>query len=565
MRTRAWQWAAVIAGLLTLGPPGVDRTVAQTIEELKQRIEQLEQSTREQVDALKRSIEQHEAERAQERAAQEERERAYRALKEQVERQRATLDRDGEDGGVGWASFFDLQAGSKQRSEGGDPLGKDIQGNVYTSDRFRVRLGGSLRLHAQHNDTAVGEAVASALLPNPAVPGGGNTGDRDNFRAFVSRTRLNLTIQGPDTLGGRTLGFFEMDLNQNAVGVGETNAVNNNPRLRHAYLRWSFPDLLMRGDELIFTLGQTGSFADGTPDIVDYNIMLAGLGAAHRRNPRLEVLERFPLTPTVKLVASVGAERPLFDNQALGGGGSGAAASDLGSGALSEFPALSGGVGLETGRLGSGFGIGAAQFYLRTTWGEFEERFTAGTTTANFTATTNFTERTFTNQVVHGTFLLDRIGVNLTGRAMTLRLQGGGVWTRGEGRITNSEYDRRVIITSDGDLVPAQSVGGFINPIFWITDNVSIRWAGGAQYALDRDRPAATGSLIADPSGSGRNFFRVKNQQSEVSLWWTPGPFTFALAYNFTKTQFRFVSPTGGSETRENVNNKVEFISWFSF
>jgi uncharacterized membrane protein YoaK (UPF0700 family) len=26
----------------------------------------------------------------------------------------------------------------------------------------------------------------------------------------------------------------------------------------------------------------------------------------------------------------------------------------------------------------------------------------------------------------------------------------------------------------------------------------------------------------------------VNNFQSEVSLWWTPGPFTFSLGYNFT-------------------------------
>jgi len=82
---------------------------------------------------------------------------------------------------------------------------------------------------------------------------------------------------------------------------------------------------------------------------------------------------------------------------------------------------------------------------------------------------------------------------------------------------------------------------------------------------LESKRPVVTGSLIADPSGSGRQFFRVNNFQSEVSLWWTPGPFTFALAYNFTTTRFRSVNLTGGSQSRENENNKIEFISWFSF
>ncbi len=68
---------------------------------------------------------------------------------------------------------------------------------------------------------------------------------------------------------------------------------------------------------------------------------------------------------------------------------------------------------------------------------------------------------------------------------------------------------------------------------------------------MESKRPVVTGSLIADPSGSGRQFFRVNNFQSEVSLWWTPGPFTFA-------------NLTGGSQSRENENNKIEFVSWFS-
>ena len=63
---------------------------AQTIEDLKQRIQELERSTREQVEALRRLIEQREAERAQTQRSQEERERAYQVLKGEVERQSAS-------------------------------------------------------------------------------------------------------------------------------------------------------------------------------------------------------------------------------------------------------------------------------------------------------------------------------------------------------------------------------------------------------------------------------------------------------------------------------------------
>ena len=560
---RARRWGSVVALVVivaVLAPGGV---FAQSVDELRQRLQQLENSTREELESLKQLIRKGEAEREKERQAQEERERVLESLKQQVEEQRLSFEereRQFSPVPASWANFFDLQAGRKQANNDRDPLGKDIQGNVFTNDSFKVRLGGSLRLHVQHNDSPVGESVSRALLPD-AAPGGGNTGrgERENFRAFAGRSRLNLAMQGPDTLGGKTSAFFEMDFNQQANGAGEVNAVNNNPRLRHAYGQWAFPGLLTKDDELQIKLGQTSAFADGFPDSIDFNTMLAGLGAANRRNPRIEFIERFPLLPGMKLLASLGAERPLFDNQALGGGD--VAARDLGSGDLSGFPALSGGIGFEAGRLGL---IGSTAFYARGTWGERRERFNVGTTTPSLNAQTNFQDRNFTDQVVHGTLILDRIGFNETGRAMTLKLQGGAVWTRGEGRVTNSDFDRRVIVDTDGTLKSAQSVGAWVNPMFFFTDTLSLRWAGGFQTALNDDRPVVTGSLITDSAGT--NFFRVNNRQSEISLWWTPGPFTFAFGWNFTKTDFRNVNTTGtGSTSRHNENNKFEFISWWSF
>jgi hypothetical protein len=38
-----------------------------------------------------------------------------------------------------------------------------------------------------------------------------------------------------------------------------------------------------------------------------------------------------------------------------------------------------------------------------------------------------------------------------------------------------------VILDGGGHLVAAQSVGGWINPQFYLTDTLSLRWAGGEQ------------------------------------------------------------------------------------
>jgi hypothetical protein len=51
-----------------------------------------------------------------------------------------------------------------------------------------------------------------------------------------------------------------------------------------------------------------------------------------------------------------------------------------------------------------------------------------------------------------------------------------------------------------------------------------------------------------------------------ASLWWTPGPFTFAIAHNFTRTNYRKIDPlTLAGFDLVNDNSKVEAIAWFSF
>jgi len=96
MRPRQSPRTTVIAALLLLGAVTVPAAHAQGVDELKRRIEELERSTREQVDTLKRMIEQQETERAKERRAQEEREQRLRVLQEQVQQQQLSLQKQEE-------------------------------------------------------------------------------------------------------------------------------------------------------------------------------------------------------------------------------------------------------------------------------------------------------------------------------------------------------------------------------------------------------------------------------------------------------------------------------------
>src|SRR2546430_8945237 len=144
MRLQRCSRTATIAVLVMFSAATTTVAHAQSPDELKQRIEELERSTREQVGALKRMIQQQEAERAKERRAQEERERTLRTLQEQVEQQQLSLQKQKEDVSqalAGLSNFFDLKAGARQTNNGPPPfLGEDIPGNV---DRKSTRLNSS--------------------------------------------------------------------------------------------------------------------------------------------------------------------------------------------------------------------------------------------------------------------------------------------------------------------------------------------------------------------------------------------------------------------------------------
>src|SRR3989442_13897146 len=89
---RARRWGSVVALVVivaVLAPGGV---FAQSVDELRQRLQQLENSTRAELESLKRLIREGEAEREKKRLAQEGREQALESLKQQVEDQRLSFE-----------------------------------------------------------------------------------------------------------------------------------------------------------------------------------------------------------------------------------------------------------------------------------------------------------------------------------------------------------------------------------------------------------------------------------------------------------------------------------------
>ena len=442
--------------------------------------------------------------------------------------------------------------GSNATNGSPDPLasvmtyyGRQLPGNVYVGDQFRIQLGGSLRLHTQYNSTAVGESVSKALLPSET------NSQEDNFRMFASRTRLYATIQGPDTLGGQTAGYFEIDF-QRQTSDGEGGAISSSPRLRYAYMRWSFKDVITDSGKLRFTFGQADSTWDLKASTVDTNDMNGGLGSVNRRNPRLESVISLTIASGQDLVMGLGVERPYFGNSTVG--------KDLGPGDLSGFPAVSLGLGYATTeRLGHGFGAEKITLGARVVYGEFDEDFSGNATNPSLVVPAQL-ENDFTAIAVHGGINIQRLGFNSTGNAGNVTLMIGGVWSQGDAQHLDAGFDRRTVQQADGSLKEAHSVGGFIQPIYYLTETINFRAAFGTQVALNDDRPAATGNF------TGGDYVRHTNEQFELSAWWTPGPFTFAVAWNHTDTVWRRVDPTSLAAIEQTgTNDKFELITWYTF
>jgi hypothetical protein len=548
----------ILACALLLLPPVV---WAETVDELKQELIQLEQTMNQQIKALEQLIQHQEA------ARQAKQEEEMKALEEKLreEQQAGTKGLKGL-----WTRFFDNELGAEAENEGQAPLGKDIQGNVYSSDKFKVRLGGSLRTHYIWQDTLSGDQINKAPLP----PGPGEGSEiRDNFRISARRSRFNLAFIGPEALGGKTLGFFEFDFDQG-------DGTNPNAHLRHAFARWIFEDGLTAGDSLTFTLGQTTNFAAISASTIDANTMKGGLGATGKRNPRAEAVWRIPLDEeqTVKGLISLGIERPFISSEKLNN-------DNVGAGELGGVPVVSLGTGIETRdvRVSSSFGWQRAKFYVRGSWGQFDENFgitgcpggSPGDPLGKASDTGAFADlslavaaangitcsdpnKTFSNWAAQGGIDIIGLGTAKKGRAGTFRLKGNAVYFSGDAQFLSSSYDSRLFLEGT-TLNQAGSVGGFINPMYFITDKLSVRWAGGAMFALD----AGHAGKVVVAGNPTSDFVRDQNYQSELSLWWTPGPWTFGIAWNYTNTLYQSVDLTEGG--RRGQNQKIEAITWLNF
>lgn len=166
--------------------------------------------------------------------------------------------------------------------------------------KFKMSIGGYIKLDAIHQDAAVG-AAGGALGTLGAVPSKAAE-DTDQTVYTARQSRLNFTVTGPEALGAKTRAFLEGDF----YGGGATNS-GGNLRMRHAIfsLTWDSTEL---------SFGQFWDiFGPMPPSTLDFG---TGNNIGAPNNPRVaqvRVMQTVALNEGNSLKFILGLQDPVQD------------------------------------------------------------------------------------------------------------------------------------------------------------------------------------------------------------------------------------------------------------
>ena len=191
---------------------------------LTRRIDELERTTREQIEALRKELEERKAELAREREQRAELERRRRARRDAGARGGARRDRPGnpDDGCADLGRLAERPLPDRRGSEDGE-LGSALGGAAGRQGHRRKRLQ-RRRVQSARRGVAPDELSVQFDAGRRSGLEGAGARSHDSrrgrqcrwweLRALAGFTRMLVAVQGPTTLGGRTAGYLEFDFAQ---------------------------------------------------------------------------------------------------------------------------------------------------------------------------------------------------------------------------------------------------------------------------------------------------------------------------------------------------------------
>lgn len=335
------------------------------------------------------------------------------------------------------------------------------------ASKFKLQLGGYIKLDYAHNSNAVGPI-------SPGAPGGGippiaaGSSSKDESVFTAKQSRLWLKVSGPEFNGAKTGALVEMDF----YGFGALSNEFANLRMRHAYgtLDWANTQVLF---------GQYWDvFGGGCADTVDFRLGGTTGNPASPRVPQVRVTHRVDLGADNAVRMVIAAQNPTEDAAAPGSnsmsktGGYGSAVNGAG---LVSFTSKA--LGVSPGYMG----LGNSPLTI-TLFGEISNE-----------------KLTPENEVTpwgYGVYGLVPIMASKDGksRAMTMTLEAQAYMAAGidvQGATAMS-----LVGTTKQDAQPARGYGLFGQLKFYPTQELGVNIGYGRRESLDVDKAKATSAAV---------------------------------------------------------------------
>lgn len=377
------------------------------------------------------------------------------------------------------------------------------QKNVTSTYDMRIR--GYVQMNVTwDSDENTGDS-ANTLRTFAPVKGSAEEG-RETLRWGAFRTRLAVDVRGPDVWGAKSRAYIETDFD----GFQDGNTAAHTPRLRHAYMRFDWPQfyVLIGQTTMLFTSAvSTAAELSGVTSGARGDIT----GGSRNRTPQIQVGTSIPM---------MGAKLDLAGSIARNSADARQGDTNLNdSGARAMTPAVSA-IATATVKL---FGRDAV---FSGSWFHGEETFICTTITATCTAKTeadvdnnglSFEWLLPLGPAIPGLGALDFRGNYFTGENMDRVMALGGVTS------TNP--------TANPSEIQAD---GWWAEIFWgINKNFAVLAGMGRMEADTGDLIKAGGTQVE------------KNEGKWVAAQYQEGPFLLEVLYGFDLETTRLATSTG--------------------
>lgn len=428
-------------------------------------------------------------------------------------------------------------------------------------------LGGFIAMYVIWDSTQV-----NSNMSQPIARDNDPNMQHGRLKFSAERTRMILTIKGPEVWGAKTTGFIDWDFDgggqeyifTGAPGGGWASPHKARVRMRNYMFRLNWPETELLLGNYFSLLSEDGPEAakPGTSGIP---------GTLWFREAQIRLNQRF----LGVFDAGVAIANPISGPDSITIPTDQAATNPY-LGESSETPRITGRLRYEQDLWGKAAYYGAPRgFSARVAAAWQRSRFRSFTGQGRIFGQNNYTTITVAQGkqqylnpwVVQGSLFVPLLTTQTPNLARTLSLLthwyvGAGVDLEKEALPTNSSYlrfDKSLGGTWVGDRQLAQKFGGFVQLQYYFTNQwfMNALWGMNRAFNVDLDRWMGT-STGADPAKFHQHYY--------LTLWYRPiEALKFGLEYAYARTDYFQKVQAGGYRSDFGQDHRTLFVGFFFF